>query len=429
MACSAGSTGTVALAPLRCVQAGSRRNPITTESFEATPRTTRRGRTAWLILAVVLLFSIAAPLNQFKVPPILPILMEAQALSVSRAGLLMSVFAITGLILALPSGLIVQRAGPRISGLVAGGAIVLGAALGALSRSTSVLLASRVIEGIGTTFMAVLAPAIIADRFAGRRRGRAMGIWAAWVPLGSTAMSLLAPLLAEGQGWQAVWWAGAGYAMIVTALYLGTVKPVGPGTAGQRVGAAQTRGASGTVLRDKNLWWLGAAFAAFSAGFVGLSTYLPTFLAQRRALPLAQAALLASIPGLLTIFSAPLGGVISDRIGSRRKPYLWGFALLAILLPLSGMVGTPWLIVILVVQGLVVGLVPTNVFAAAVSLGDQRQAGPAMSVIMIGRSLGTLVGPVLFGSLIEAGGWPVAFGSLAPTAALGLLCGWLAKVR
>jgi len=131
---------------------------------QQTEKTQPRSRTAaWLILAVLLLFSIAAPLNQFKVPPIMPVLMDALGLSVDGAGLLMSVFAVTGLILALPSGLILQRAGARVTGILAGGSILLGSALGELSTSTGALLTSRVIEGIGTSFMAVLAPAIIAQ--------------------------------------------------------------------------------------------------------------------------------------------------------------------------------------------------------------------------------------------------------------------------
>jgi MFS family permease len=388
-----------------------------------------RTRTAWLVLVVVLLFSIAAPLNQFKVPPILPVLMDALNLSVSGGGLLMSVFAITGLVLALPSGLIYQKAGVRVTGLLAGGSIVLGALLGALSPGSGALLASRVVEGIGTTFAAVLAPAIIAHWFAGRQRGTAMGIWSAWVPIGTTTMSVLAPALAVRWSWQAVWWMGAAYALLATALYVALVKPIPAEAAGQEIESAGARVPSGQVLRNRSLWLLGAAFAAFSAGFVGLSTYLPTYLAERRGLPLAQAALLSSIPTLITIFSAPAGGVISDRIGSRKGPYLWGFALLAVLLPLAGAAGGPWLVALLVAQGLVIGLIPTNVFAAAVSLGDPRQAGLAMAVIMVGRSLGTLLGPIVIGSLIEASGWPAAFGSLAVTAGLGLLCGWLAKVR
>ena len=89
-------------------------------------------RRAWLILAVLLLFSIAAPLNQSKVPPILPILMEAWGLPVGRAGLLMSLYAITGLLLALPAGFIFHRVGYRWAGVVAGGSIAVGVALGAL---------------------------------------------------------------------------------------------------------------------------------------------------------------------------------------------------------------------------------------------------------------------------------------------------------
>ena len=115
-------------------------------------------RRAWLILAVLLLFSIAAPLNQSKVPPILPILMEAWGLPVGQAGLLMSLFAVTGLVLALPAGFIFagglplwqmvaaqrpdassSRVGYRLTGLLAGGAIALGAAIGALSPSVDAL--------------------------------------------------------------------------------------------------------------------------------------------------------------------------------------------------------------------------------------------------------------------------------------------------
>ena len=70
----------------------------------------------------------------------------------------MSVYAITGVLLALPSGLIFQKSGYRVTGLLAGGSIVLGSGLGALSHGVGMLLASRVIEGAGTSFMAVLAP-------------------------------------------------------------------------------------------------------------------------------------------------------------------------------------------------------------------------------------------------------------------------------
>ena len=60
-----------------------------------------------------------------------------------------------------------------------------------------------------------------------------MGIWAAWVPVGMTAMMLIAPALARSAGWRAVWWFGAAYALVTTVVYLAAVnKP--PAAAGDR---------------------------------------------------------------------------------------------------------------------------------------------------------------------------------------------------
>ena len=52
----------------------------------------------------------------------------------------------------------------------------------------------------------------------------------------------------------------------------------------------------------------------------------------------------------------------------------------------------------------------------------------AMTVIMIGQNAGMLLGPVVYGTLVESSGWPAAFASLAVMCAPGLLAGWLAKV-
>lgn len=404
---------------------------MTTDS-RSTVRTQAGGSAAWLILGVLLLFSIAAPLNQFKVPPIMPILIEALGVSVTEAGLLMSVYAITGLILALPAGLILQKAGYRVTGLLAGGSIVAGAILGALSTGMGGLLGSRAIEGVGTSLIAVLAPAIIAQWFVARRRGTAMGIWAIWVPVGTSTMLLIAPTLAQGAGWRTVWWLGAGYAFAATVLYLAFVRsaPAAAEAAVPAAAASRSGLTPGHVLRNRNIWLLAAAFAAMNAAIIGLSTYLPTFLTSQRGLSLAQASQLASITTILSLFSAPAGGILSDRIGSRKKPYLVGFGAMIVLLPLMGALNVAWLIVLVVVNGLVLGMIPTNIFAGAVeAAGDERLGGTAMSMIMVGQNAGMLLGPIVFGALAEGPGWPAAFISLAVTSALGLLAGWLARIR
>jgi len=105
--------------------------------------------------------------------------------------------------------------------------------------------------------------------------------------------------------------------------------------------------------------------------------------------------------------------------------------LMAIMMPLIAVMGSGALIVLVIAQGLVGGLVPTNIFSAGVEVvEDERLGGLAMGVIMVGQNAGMLVGPVIFGALAEsAGGWLLAFGSLAVMCLLGAVAGWLAKTR
>ena len=386
-------------------------------------------RRAWLILAVLLVFSIAAPLNQSKVPPILPILIESWGLPVGRAGLLMSLYAITGLLLALPAGFIFQRVGYRWTGVLAGGSIALGAALGALSPSINLLLFSRAIEGIGTGFVAVMAPAVIAPWFP-HRRGIALGIWATWVPIGLTTMLLLSPPLAGLGGWRSVWWFGCIYAVLATLLFLLLVRPAPEQESdGPWRHWGHPPSAGRCTIRLSGGWE--PAFACYCTAVFAVGTFLPTYLHTVRGVGLAQAAGLTSITSLMSIISGPTGGLLSDRIGSRKRPYLFGLIAAVVILPLTGTASLPMLIVLVALQGLFLSVTPPNIFAAAVEAGRETGgSGLAMAVIMAGQNAGVLAGPLLFGALADSpGGWGLAFASLPIICLFGVVAGSRAKVR
>src|SRR5450759_3480294 len=211
-------------------------------------------------------------------------------------------------------------------------------------------------------------------------------------------MLLIAPALTQAGSWRAVWWFGAGCGVGATVLYLAFVKPAPQPMLGKRPGraapaAVQTVVTAGSVLRNRNIWLLSAAFGCFSLAVGAFGTFFPTFLSTVRGLPLGRAALLASISTLITIFSCPAGGLVSDRIGSRRWPFVVGLAVSGVLLPLTGSLAIAPLIVLLAVIGLVMGLIPTNIFSAAVeAAGDERQSGLAMAIMMIGQNGGMLLG-------------------------------------
>jgi MFS family permease len=390
-------------------------------------------RAAWIVLAMLLFFSVAAPLNQFKVPPVMPILMTAFQLSAERAGWLMSVFAVTGLALALPAGFIFQKLGFRITGLLAVGAVLAGAVAGALSANVGALLAARVVEGVGMSLTAVVAPAVIAMWFKAEERGTPMGIWATWVPLGSSIMLVVAPLLAGASSWPRVWWFGAAWAAAGAVLYFAFVRQAPPRADG--TGAAPTTAATTAdlrrVLRNRDLWLLALEFGCFNFGVIGFTTWTPTFLNTTRGLSLAQASFLVSLAMMLNIVSGPVSGVVSDAIGSRRWIIVIPLALMAPVWPLAHSLGGGAFVALMVGYGLVSGCVPTGTFAAATeAVGDERLGGMAMAVVQVGQNAGMLLGPLVVGTIVGAtGSWSAAYWALVPVTALGVAAAWVARMR
>jgi len=383
---------------------------------------------AWVILTVVYLASVVAAFNQFKIPPLMPVLMRTFQIDLTQAGLLMSSIAVIGLVLALPTGIILQRLGSKATILIALGLMAIGSVIGALSASYVLLVISRVLEGIGIGLIGVAAPATIAMWFPPEKQGTPMGIWATWVPVGSVAAYNLAPMLVPSLGWGAVWWIGAGSALI-TMVFSGlliTRPPVSVPADSSAPEAPSLREA----LSNRSIWLLALEFACFNLALISIATYYPTFLNQVRGYPLGQAAFISSITTILVLFSAPAAGWVSDRIGSRRLVFSLPFLAVAVCLIFPFQV-TGWQIVaVMVVQGLIVGAIPTATFAAVSEVMRKPQwAGLGLAVVLMGQSLGQLLGPILFGEIVERSGWVMAGYMMIPFCLLGFISGWMVKIR
>ncbi len=388
----------------------------------------------WFILIIVLLVSMAAPLNQFKVPPVLPLLIEAFSLPPARAGLLMSIFAITGLILAFPGGFIYQKIGPRLTGFIALLTLIGGTALGLLSSHLTEMLIGRFIEGAGMSLMSILAPALIALWFDEGRRGRAMGIWAIWVPLGSTIMFLIAPFLAAYGGWQGVWLFAGFYTLLITFLYFLLLKPSPTNLSAKKeisFTGESTPLKLSRVFLNRDLWLISLLFCCFNFVFIAFVTWVPTFLNQEQNISLTHAALTVSLVNLLSIVACPTSGWISDKLGSRKIFCLLPMLLMAFLFPLAFYLKGNNFFLLCATLGFVGGFIPPGVFAAAAELvQDRRLHGLVMAVVQIGQNAGMLFGPLVFGLVVEyGGGWEGAFWFLIPVSISGALAAWATKIK
>ncbi|MBI5952840.1 MAG: MFS transporter [Chloroflexi bacterium] len=383
---------------------------------------------AWVILAVVYFASVVVPFNQLKIPPIMPVLMRGLQINLTQAGLLMSIIAMIGMALSLPTGVILQRLGPKATLLISLSLMAAGAGIGAFATGFTVLLGSRVVEGLGMGLMGVAAPATIAMWFPPDKQGTPMGIWATWFPIGAVVIYNLAPMMASSLGWQSVWWAGAGFAVLMMVLSgLLVTRPPSSNQAGSQ---PQSAPRLGQALANRNIWLLALAFACMNFSMSALSTYYPTFLNEVRSYPLGQAAFISSIATLVILFSSPAAGWLSDRAGSRRLFFSLPFLALAALFALPFRVIGWQISALMIFQGLLLGAVPTATFAAAPEIMRKPEwAGLGLAVILLGQNFGQLLGPIFFSEMTGRLGWVTAGTLLIPFCLLGFVSGWMVKVK
>jgi MFS family permease len=384
----------------------------------------------WLILFIVLAATVAAPLNQFKVPPVMPILMDAFRLPAATAGLLMSLFVVTGVLLALPAGFIYQRLGYRGTGSIALISMIVGSAIGALSTDTGTMLFSRLIEGIGMILMSVAAPAIISLYFAPDRRGKALGIWAVWFPLGQMVMFFVAPFIVSLGGWRSLWWCGCFYAGLVGLLFYFFVKPT-PGQDCTTSPVSLSKSDVRQVLGNRQLWLISFLYCCFCFVLLSFRTWLPTFLQQAKGMSAAYASFLMGLMSAFSILSCPLSGWVSDKTGSRKLICIAPMIAIILMLPLTFYVGEKLLLPLLIGLGLTSGSVPVGVVAATTEIvEDERLSGMAMGLVLVGLNMGMLLGPLVFGLIVASkGGWEAAFWSLASVGAIGVAVAWIIKMK
>jgi MFS family permease len=391
---------------------------------------------AWVILTVLYLASVASALNQFKVPPVLPVLIRAFGLSLSNAGMLMSVFSAAGIILALPAGYIMQRLGLKVTGLIAIGAVCIGSCLGAICTTAALMLVSRFIEGAGIGLITIVAPAAIALWFPAESRGTPLGLWTTCMPVGNILTFNLAPWLTELAGWQLVWKAGTIFALATYLLFWGFFRMPRQEEAGWQPLAEEADSEQrkpngiGVAMANLGLWLITLQFLCYNAICLALGTYYPTFLNTVHNYSLARASFIFSLCTIAAVFSQPLGGYLSDRLG-RRKLLIVISSVATGLICLVPFVVTGWMIPAFTIGlGLVSGTIVPATFAAVPDVMASREStGIGMAVLALGQNLGMFVGPIIFGKLAESVGWVGAGYALIPICAVGIVAVCRAKFR
>ena len=367
----------------------------------------------WAILVLITVAHALGALAVLAVAPLSPFLLDALHLSRAEVGLLLPAVYLGGVLMSLPAGWLTDRLGVRIT--LGGGQALIGTLVlaAALAGGLATLLGCLVLAGFGFSVLNPSSGKAVLEWFPPRGRGLAMGIKQTGLTLGGLAGALALPPLALARGWRAALAAGGALALVSAAATLIVYRS--PRVSSATAAPARPRLAELAVfLRRPGVIVVFASGLVLSIAQSSVLAHLALYARETYALsPVAAGQMLALAQAGGT--GARLAwGAISDRFfGGRRRPGVvlnalisaGAYALLALgdRLPVAGVAP------VAVVAGIGafgwVGLY----FALVAEIGGARYAGLFTAVAVAFAWSGVLVGPPIFGLLVDRTGsyaWP-----------------------
>ena len=328
------------------------------------------------------------------------------AFSHSAMGTVLGAWQFVYIFAAIPCGILLDRIGARWG--LAIGALIIG--LSGIFRGFAEeyihLLIAVALFGLGGPLISAGAPKVVSERFEGKDRGLAMGIYITGPGIGAvTALLLTQPLILPwlDGNWRALLqiWGGVSLAAGLFWLLVAKESPRTPdGVEGRAIMSGLVEMLRIPAVRLILLM----SVAVFSINH-GMGNWLVEIL-QSFGADVSRASALATIPvavGILSALTLPRMAV-----GSRRFSVLillFSCSVLASLALLAEPVGI-WLYLALIVEGIAAGSMMTVLVLTLVEVpgvGDKR-AGTAGGLFFSAAEIGGVGGPVLLGILFHAQG-------------------------
>jgi predicted MFS family arabinose efflux permease len=350
--------------------------------------------------------------SEFIIAGLLPDVAADFSVTVSQAGLAITVFAI-GMIVGAPSMALLTLRMQRRHALAAAVAIfAVGHVIAATTPDFTVLMIARFITAISTGAFWAVAAVVAADAAGPAASSRALGVVLGGAMLANVIGVPLGSFVGQSIGWRGPFWLLAIVA-VPAALAIIRLVPATPPSPNPVTLRAELRS-----LRSARLWLVLLTCALVTGGVLSVYSYIAPLLTARTGLPAS------AVPIALVVFGVTglVGSIVAGRLGDRR-PYAVAFVVFAVSLlatialaaSSTQPVPTFLLFALLGLSGLSANPILVNL---AVRLGGDAPtlaSGLTPSMFNVGTAIGTGITAAALGSPL---------GELAPTT-VGIVAGTL----
>ncbi|MBI5634337.1 MAG: MFS transporter [Nitrospirae bacterium] len=368
----------------------------------------------WVIVFTSMLCIMAClGFGRFALGMLLPSMGATLQLSYSQMGYISTANFLGYLASVLVSGHIAVKAGPRM--VIFFSLLLVGLSMALVSRAASFphVMVLYTLTGIGSGATNVPVMGLVSAWFKAKKRGKAAG----FVVIGSGFAIMLSGKLIPyinsvtgAEGWRTSWLILSGIVTVIAIIGVIFLRnrpqdkgllPVGTEdtTAGQTKPKPLIN-----VYKEGMIYYLGIIYFLFGYTYVIYATFIVTTLVKERGFSESVAGNFWAWVGFLSLFSGPVFGTLSDRLG-RKAGLIMVFSLqtLAYLLVASGLPGV-FLYLSIFFFGLVAWSIPSIMAAAVGDYVGARNAPAAFGLVTFIFGFGQIAGPSVAGILAEKTG-------------------------
>jgi ACS family hexuronate transporter-like MFS transporter len=357
-------------------------------------------------ISILTLAHVVGTLHIVSVTAMAPVIQTDLDLSVTQVGLLVTGYYAAQTAGAVPAGAFSDRVGVGYALGVSQLLLIAGTLIFNQASSFTLAVTGTVVMGFGYSIVNPATAKGVLEWFPIQRRATAMGVKQTGVPIGG--------VLAAGNGalvavvtWNAILYGIVAITVVnaLLCLMLAERPPTG-GRVEQSPGFSPLR----HVWRQRNIKLIFAASIPWNMGQANFFTYLTLFMRETAQASQPMAGLCLGVAQASSALGRVGWGVISDTLlrGGRKTITVSICAAGSVFLAGLALVGPAYGVLLGIALALLLGLTVASYASIAQTLAVEsvpsHQSGSAMGYSLTGTSLGGVIGPALFGTVVDLTG-------------------------
>lgn len=334
-----------------------------------------------------------------------PIIREDLAISSAQFGFFMSAVFGAQLVSAIPSGVITDRLGV---GWTLFGAMLMmfaGTLMFSVAENFEAALIAAFLIGLGYSFVNPATAKGVVRWFPAEWRGTAMGLKQLGVPLGGV-IGAGGGVLAAFMDWQNVLWIAAGMTFVAALMWLPLTRKPFWGAGGMRAIMRDLK----IVLSNRNMKVICSSCVLLNTGQSSLFSYTALFLRDAAQASQPVAAMGVAFAQGASAFGRVGFSYLSDTLfDGRRKGVTAGVVFVGVAACCVAFFVNPtwphwWLMALLTVMGGTLASYAALILAMTAESVPESLVGSAIGFNGVAWSIGGMIGPPLFGKILDMTG-------------------------